>query len=669
LPRIALALLLFVLNLTVAWRLFSSESTGHMSSNEGMFMAISRVLVEHGFHFDWFPYWMNGIPFENTYSPLLQVLDAGLAATLHWSTARAFHFSLAAFYSIGPVLLFWFADRMSGMLRPSFLVALLYSLWSPSAIFPAVRADMGGWLAPRRLHILVAYGEGAHNVALALMPLAILFMWLAITRKQFRWDVAAGVAAGVLVLTNAFAAVDLAIVVLCLTAFYGGFRRAALIGAVAYVWISPFLTPTLIQTIRANSANAGFHLTRAAVLMDVGVFAGAVAIWWLARRKLPFDGFVLSLAWIFLAIPAAAHFLKVELLPQPERYHMEMEMAVCLALLFSARLLLKPMAVGILIGLLITQFFGYRRYARELILKADITQTLEYKTAKWIGANLPGKRVMLGGDVSFWFNAFVDNPQFDGGHDPFSPNWMQEVASYAIYSGDGAGARDAANAIAWLKAFGCHAVTVPGEGSREAYHPFRNPRKFDGVLPVLQQDAHDAIYAVPQRTESDAHVIPESAVIRHVPVNGLDIAEVNGFVSSLDDPTLPAASLTWLDRTHARIDAPVLPGQVVALQMTYDRGWAASANGQAVPIARDGIGLMTLRPACHGPCEIRLTFEGGWERRVCRWSSLLAMAAVLITAILKVWQARNRSNMSGAGIESAKKKDGGTALSSPTAPA
>lgn len=602
-------------------------------------MAISRMLVDHGFRFDWFPYWMNGLPFECTYSPLLQIINAVLAIAMHWSTARAFHFTLGFFYCLGPVMLFVFAWQLSDDLRTSFLTALVYSLFSPSVIFPPVRFDVGGWNHPRRLHTLVAYGEGAHNVALAILPLALLLVWLAVTRRRFRWDVAAGLAIGALVLTNAFAAVDLAIAIGCLIAFYGGLKRVLIVGAITYLWISPFLTPSLIQIIRNNSLNAGFRLTHTAILCDLLILGGAIVIWRIFRRRSPFDGLLLSLAWIFAAIPALSFVAKISVVPQPERYHLEMELMICLAAVFAARSFMKPVAAVILIGFLVFQFLTYFKFGHTFIRGTDITSTPEYITAKWIGKNLPGKRILAGGDIGFWFNMFADNPQFGGGHDPFNPNWMQEHALYAIHTGDNGGDRDVENSLAWLKAFGCHAIIVPGQDSKEAYHPFRNPKKFEGRLPLLFQRSGNFIWAVPERSPTDARVVPEGAVVRHTPLNGIDLSEVNTFVSSIDDNTLPLAALDWIDDTHARITASFESGQVLAMAMTYDRGWVAHVKDHAVEVTRDGIGLLVVHPQCNGPCEVDLTFHGGIERLLCRIASFLVTgmvtAMVLVIGVLK----------------------------------
>jgi hypothetical protein len=270
-----------------------------------------------------------------------------------------------------------------------------------------------------------------------------------------------------------------------------------------------------------------------------------------------------------------------------------------------------------------------------MIGSIDITQTIQYKTARWIDANLKGLRTMVSGDVGTWFNVFTDNPQLSSGHDPFSPNWMVEVATYTIYSGQNAGDRDAEYSVLWLKAFGCHAITVPGPHSREEYKPFRNPRKFDGVLPLLWHDEDDSIYAVPQRSNSLAHVIPAGAVVNRPPVNGLDVSEVARFVGAMEDSALPLADFSWQTGTRARIAAEVQPDQVVAVQVTYDPGWVATANGQGVPITRDGIGLMVLHPQCQGRCDILLNFDGGAQRRICLGLSVLVMLGVAGTGILR----------------------------------
>ena len=64
------------------------------------------------------------------------------------------------------------------------------------------------------------------------------------------------------------------------------------------------------------------------------------------------------------------------------------------------------------------------------------------------------------------------------------------------------------------------------------------------------------------------------------------------------------------------------------MQVTYDPGWVAVANGRPAAVTRDGIGLITLHPACDGPCEIQLSFDGGAQRKICLALSALVMFGV-----------------------------------------
>jgi len=650
--------LLFAVNFVIVRRLFSTEFTQHTNSNEGAFMAISRFLVERWPDVRWFPFWFNGVPFENTYFPLLQVMVAIVAKGLHCSTALAYHAVTAFFYCLGPVCLFLFAWKASKLLHAAFFSGLVYSLWSPSLLLPAVRDDMGSWHNARRLQTLVHYGEGNHNTGLSLLPLVLLCAYLAIARRNLVWSVATGILLSAVVLTNAFASVALAIGIVILAilqppgARVRSLVRLALIGGAAYLWVSPILTPDLVRTIRANSlmVEGDYHYTTRVIGTGLLVLAGAAAIWYFTRRwNNWFHRFAVLIAYVFVAVVTLSYFARIAILPQPERYHLEMEMGLCLVFVYGARHVLalahprvRAGALALFFTFLAWQAVWYREYARGLIHSIDITGTIHYKTARWVDAHLKDLRTMVSGDLGTWFNVFTDNPQLSAGPDPFSPNWTVEIATYTIYSGQNAGARDAEYSILWLKAYGCHAITVPGPKSREEYHPFRNPLKFEGVLPLLWHDGDDSIYGVPQRSRSLAHVIPIDAAVKRPPIHGLDVDEVGRFVAAMENPALPLADFSWLSDSRARIVTELRPGQVVAVQVTYDRGWVATANGRTALVTRDGIGLLTLHPQCDGRCQIDLSFDGGAQRRICVGLSVLVMFGVAGAAPF-FWIAKRRT--------------------------
>jgi hypothetical protein len=124
-------------------------------------------------------------------------------------------------------------------------------------------------------------------------------------------------------------------------------------------------------------------------------------------------------------------------------------------------------------------------------------------------------------------------------------------------------------------------------------------------------------------------VIPAAVVVKRAPIHGLDIEPVEPYVAALEDSRYPLATLQWKGMSEAEIRATVERGQAIAVEITYDAGWEAYANGKRQPIRPDAIGLMTIEPDCAGPCEISLRYTGGGDRAVTRAMSVAAMLAAL----------------------------------------
>jgi hypothetical protein len=273
------------------------------------------------------------------------------------------------------------------------------------------------------------------------------------------------------------------------------------------------------------------------------------------------------------------------------------------------------------------QVVAHRKFAKNILARADVTKTIEYRAAKWAEANLSGVRVMLPGSIGQWANAFTELRQFSGGSWSMAFNPAQQRGLRAIYNGGGSAQIDARVSLGWLKAYGVGAVGVSGPRSSEFWKGYTHPEKFDGILPVLWREDDVTIYQVPQRSASLGHVIPESAIAR-------DPAAIDQYVAALDDPALPLAELEWQDRNHIRIRTAASPGQAVAVQVSYHPGWHAKVNGQRRMVQPDGLRLMWIRPECNGPCNVELDYDGGWELRICRYLSFAALASLLLLPIL-----------------------------------
>jgi hypothetical protein len=657
-PRTRAALyiaILAILNAFFVRKLFFVDFTRNMQTNAGSFMAISRFLIEHWPHIGWFPYWLNGIPFENTYSPMLQLIDAGFAVLFHCSTARAFNFVTGFFYVLGPVTLFVFAWRFSRRLETSFAAALVDSLFSWSAFFPAVRADAGGWWNPWRLRVLVHYGEGPHIVVLGALMLALLCVWQAISTRKYAWCAAAGLPMAFLALVNAFGLTDLAIGCACLVLALDRKQmgRPALIvlaiAAGSYLLACPYLTPSVLRTLSRNSQWVGGDF-RFRVLFpnQCIVIAGGVCVWLVSRRiRDRALRFALLFAYAFFAIVGLALLFHRPAMPQPHRYTVEMGLAMSLLAALALRpfvVRLPPvakLAAAVLFAvLLVHQTVSTEGYAASSIQKLDITRTAEYQVAKWMDTHMHGERVFASGPAGLWLNVFTDTPQMHNGHSPFNPNFFAEVAAYTLYV---RGKTATQAAVVWLEAFGNHAVHVTGAPNPLDGAPFQDPHMFDGLLPVLWRRGDDAIYSVPQIGTSLAHVVPAADVVARQPINGLDTAAAGRYVAAIENPAFPAANMVWARPDRGRTATTIRPGQVLSVQVTYDNGWIASANGRPARVTRDGLGLMVVEPHCNGPCAIQLIFDGGIEREACRAASCTAAIGALAGGIFVFLRRRRES--------------------------
>jgi hypothetical protein len=643
---------LLAINVYFVEKLFFVDFTNNMQTNAGSLMAISRFILQHWPHLGWFPWWFGGEPFENAYSPMLPLVDAAFAWITGSSAPHAYNFVTALFYAAGPVCLFLFAWRVSRFLETSFCAALIFSLFSPCVLFSAFRNDAGGWWHPWRLRGLLYYGAGPQTTAVSLLPVALLLTYLAITKRTYVWCIAAGLSIAFVALTNFFGIVDLAVGCGCLVLAMRGTRRevvkaAALvagIGLVAWLLASPFLNPTLVGTVLKDSQSVGGHYgIRDLLGNQVLILPGFVCLWFATRRLKDYiTRFSLLFAYVFFEIVALFAITNAAVLPQPHRYALEMEMGLSLAVAFSLRGwaarwpgVLKGACIVVMAGAVLHQTVYYRRYAETLTQELDVTQTSDYKVARQVKANLGGQRAFVTGEAGLWLNVFNDTPQMHSGHDPFNPNYaVEEAATYAIYTGENAGDRDAEVSILWLKAFGCHAIYVPGASSRLYLSRFIHPYKFEGVLPVLWHEQDDTIYAIPQRTGSLAHVVPMNAIVKKEPINGLDTDQVARYVAALDDVSLPSAEMTWQDPGHGRILTTLHAGQALSIQSTYDKGWTATANGRPVEVSHDAIGLSVIHADCDGACTVEFVFDGGLERKICRALSITVTIAGMLGALV-----------------------------------
>jgi len=654
-PRLSktavLAAALLALNLWLVRGLLKYEYLDQMGSIAGSFIGIARWIRQYWPDLEWFPLWYGGIPFIHTYPPLLHQLVALVSAIFRASPAHAYHATVAITYSLGPVTLFLLARRLGASPGCAFASGLFYSLFSPSVLFlAAVRHSAGGVWVARRLQALVEYGEGPHVTALTLLPLALWLLATAFEKRKPLWWFLAALGLASVSLTNWLGAVALALAAAAwLAAANAGWRRwleAAGLAALAYGIACRWLPPSYIRTIAENEKYLSGPLSPwpGRMVIVLGAVATVALLIYLLRR---FNaGPLLSFSSLYLAATAAitlgAGWGGIRIVAQPERYHLEMEMALALltpavawrlAQRFCSSSRARLATVFLLALVAVWAVVRDDRHARRMIRPIEIEQTIEYRIARWLEENLKGRRVLAPGSTGFYLTAFADMAQLGGGMDQGHVNALWPHVYYQLLSGEGAGEQEGEIASMWLKAFGVDAVCVSGPRSREFYKPFRNPRKFEGLFAELWREGDDVIYAVPRRSPSPAHVIRRQD-LPGAPAGGLDVEPLRSYVAALDDPSLPQAGFAWRNHHAASISAILEKEQLLSVQISYHPGWKATVDGKPRTVRKDNLGQMLIEPECQGRCTVEITFDGGREYQVCR---LVSFSCLLLGVL---WAAK-----------------------------
>jgi hypothetical protein len=638
---------LFLLNAFICRELFFTEYTIHLGSIEAAYIGISRYAIDHPFQWDWFPLWYGGIPYNNTYPPLLHLLVALVAWLAGISPALSHHAVTAALYCLSPVTIYLLALVFSRRHVPGVLAALFYSLSSPSvAIVQQFQAWIDSPWKPLRLSALLEYGDGPHIAAVTLLPLAVLALHYALERRRPFAVYLAAAALAAVVLTNWLGAFSLAVAavsyLLARSSQPGWSRRvawAAGIGVIAYGLAAPWIPPSNLSDIRYNAQHVigRYPMTSKHFVYAAFVVALTALLWGLCRRWKPtlIVAFSAYLTLFFSALLLADDWLGIQLMPQPHRYHHEFEMAICLLAVFGAARLTRRLppkweaglAGAIAVTLVVVQYGVFRRRALELIRPIDMSQTIEYQIPKWLGDHMPHERIFTSGAIQFWLAAFTDTQQLGGGFGQGIVNRQIPVVSYGIPWTRGDGALTAM----WLRLYGAQAVVVAGPQSRDYYKQnWQDPAKLDGVLPELWRDGGDVIYAVPQRSSSLAHVILPEHVPYRSPENNLDIETVEPLAKALEDPSLPLADFAWTTASDARMQADLELDHLLFVQVTYHPGWRAYVNGEPRRIRREPLGMMVIEPRCEGPCEVTLSFDGGVEMLLARLLCALTILGGLV---------------------------------------
>jgi len=640
-------LTIFGVNLLVSWRYFRAEYTDQSPSIEGAFLALEAYIRHHWPAYDWFPMWLGGMPFTRTYQPGLHYAVAFFSNASGLSIPAAYHSLTAITYSLGGVAFYFLAKALSAQPVAAFCGAMLFSLFSPSTLLvPAIRQDVGGIFNARRFQVLAVYGEGPNVTGLMLAMFALAMIHLALRRRTAVSASLAGVAVAAVPITNWPATVALMMAMICYVAALewsdvrDSFPRLATIGLLAFGFASPFAPPsTIFGTFsRANvmtdapTPGSGRWISFALLFICLAALRAVVS-----RRKASF-ALRFCLLWAILTawFVIAASAFGIRMIPQAMRFHIAMEIPIILtAAIFGTMMVSRRPTTATVVALAVLIFCifqvrNYWQYSRVAFQPIDVTKTPEYDLAKWSAANMQGQRIFTRGTFGFWLNVFTETPQAAGFFEQSLSNVEDTIETYVVTTGYLSDKESADYSLLWLKAWAADAIQLGGPNSADVYKDYLFPNRFRGVLPMVWSRGDDWVYRVPERTPGIARVVRIRDLVRHAPINGIDVAELRPFVQALDDFSLPTARFRWQGVNAAVISGSLAPDQAVAVSINYDPGWTATSNGRTVPLHADGLGLVAIEPNCSGACEIEMKWSARWEPAFAGAAFLLALGSSIM---------------------------------------
>ena len=618
------AVCLFAMNVLLNWPLFASGESPYRQSIELGYAGISRFIAEHPNPWGWNPFPYCGLPTQFLYLPVVPYAVAALVWITRVPHEMVYRIVTGGLACAGPVAFFFLVVYFSKSRVWAMLAALSYTVFSPSyGLFEQIHRDRGITELPWRLQVLVKYGEGPHNVGLALMPLAVIALWAAGAGRRFRQVAAAAVVLALITLTNWVAALALAFVylafVICTIGLPGfDLRRVFAAAGLAYLLACFWLTPRFIRTIAFNWPQDAVNFRQENGFITIGGFLLALALvrfglhWFRVEFYRSFVTLcTFGFGWVTLRYYAGS----VDTVPESHRYAIEFELFLILALVEWVR-------VAIVSGDRVKQFCAvacavvmmlmglgpagqYVLHGWDRWRPVPREETAEFRMARWIAERKPGGRVLASGGVRLRLNSWFDLQQIGGTFESGLRNRKPVETSLRIRN-------EEMTPIEELTALGVEYVAVHGPESIEDYRDYLFPRKFDGVLEKVYSHGDDFVYRVP------FHSLAGQMETKW---HGTDDLEITG--------AIPA-------------------GGSVRVAVNYDPGWRALQDSKPIGVEADSFGFIRLAAAASSRSRIELHYAGTLEQRVMAGISLLSwllMLAWLVrdTAILARSATRRRS--------------------------
>lgn len=623
---LGIATAIFVGNILIIRPLFSGGYTPYMGSIESAFLTDARFISNNFPFASWDPQWYMGFPFHLFYTPGLPYMVAGLHLAFGVPLETGYRILTAIFYSLVPVSLFFFVYYLRKRRLPGVIAAVFYTLApSFSYILPSVRGDaksFGG--APWQLVVMLKYGEGPHIAALAFTPLAALAMMHAMRKPSFLRILMAALAIFAVAMINWIGLFALTLILFIVVVFEmltgeGWQKLKVALAAIALSFcLSAFwFNISFIKSSLAFGGGGNLPTTllgNVPALIVAVMVGGFVIIFANGKPKLQAAFIVGAWLGIFSFVVLGWEIARLGLVPQPNRYMPELNMAAVMALAIIIDWVLvrlvpnkvlriaSPAAAAAFVEVAVLLSMPFLQTAHTVTRpNPDVTATSEYQVARWLAEHPKNGYTYATGSHGFWLNVFSNAPQIRGGTDQGATNEWWNHVSYQINTGE-----SGEISALWVKALDIDYVVVSYPGSADAYQDYIYPRKFEGLFNKVYENRSTAVFEPPQdlglATTVDGEAFKNLPRIK----NAIDSESLLAYLAQVEKGK--PATVQWINNVRLDVKARVDNAQQgVLVRVTYDPGWHASSKGKSISIKEDPAGFMVLYPEAEGDFVIELT--------------------------------------------------------------
>jgi hypothetical protein len=424
--------------------------------------------------------------------------------------------------------------------------------------------------------------------------------------------------------------------------------RGASMPVLAYGFTAFWLVPSYLQITLNNMrfvSAEGNLWSRWVALAFVVAFVLLSDQFARGKRESMWFTFLTGATVLFAINVLGNHFLDFRIIGEPARLVPEFDLLlICFAVellrrLWYAELPLPWVRRALATAVVLFAFSSsiqYLRHGWELHKRtSQFEDRVEYQLQDWVAKNMPGSRMVPAGSVRFWFNVWNDIPQLGGGSEQGLLNPKTQPAQWHIFL-----APEGDVSKLWLQVMAVDGIIVNSKTSREHYHDYVFPDKFNGLLPVAYDNGEgDTIYSVPRRYKGLARVVDRARfdALPEIPGNG-ELPQLQQWYDVVEKGPEAPTETRWDGTDVFHVKAPVQEGQSVWIAESFDSNWRAYSGGQRLPIRMDKLGFMVI-DAPPGDHDIRMEFPTPLSNIAGR----LVTGLCILLAAGMIWYERRRA--------------------------